>query len=505
MTAVQPDPDPQLVAGLRADLDDARYSVEGLEAAWGPVAAEALGRDDPVPALLELARRATTPAGTLGALFVLGAGRPVAEVAAALPRIGAAGAERLGLVRSEGALVTALVDLRPYAVADELGVSSWWIASDQGEMALGRELPEEHVLGAGSASSTLAQILVPTGSGAVLDLGTGSGIQALHAARTARRVVGTDVSSRALRFAAFNAALNDVSLDLREGSLYDPVEGERFDRIVSNPPFVITPRGSADVPAYTYRDGGLRGDGLVKAVMRGAAAQLAHGGIAQLLGNWEVRGDRSAARERVLDWAGPLDVWIVERDLLDPAQYAETWVRDGGAQPGTARYRSLVRAWLDDFAERGVTEIGAGYVTLRAPRGRATLRRFEHLDGVFGGGIGEAIQAGLTAHDLQHALPDDALADTVLVVAADVTEHRHYWPGDADPTVIELRQGTGFARVRRVDTVTAAVVGASDGELALGAIVDAVARILDAAPEDTLAAVLPVVRELWVEGFLALL
>ena len=497
-------PDPEPIAGLRADLDDARYSVEGLEAAWGPVAADALGRDDPVPALLELERRPISPAGTLGALFVLGAERPVAEVDAALPRVGAAGAAELGLVRIAGGTAAALVDLRPYALADESGVASWWIASDPGEMALGGELPEEHVLGAGSASTTLAQILVPTGTGRVLDLGTGSGVQGLIAARSAGEVVATDVSVRALDFAGFNAALNRVELDLREGSLYDPVEGERFDRIVSNPPFVITPRGSAGVPEYTYRDGGFQGDGLVEAVMRGAAARLARGGIAQLLGNWEVRGDQLAARERVLGWAGPLDVWIVERDLLDPAQYAETWVRDGGAQPGTARYRALVRAWLDDFAERGVTAIGAGYVTLRAPRSTATLRRFEHLDGAVGSGIGEAIEAGLAAHDLQLVLPDDALADTVLVVAPDVTEHRHYWPGDADPTVIELRQGTGFARVRRVDTVTAAVVGASDGELALGAIVDAVANILDADAAETRAAVLPVVRELWFEGFLAL-
>jgi methylase of polypeptide subunit release factors len=372
-------------------------------------------------------------------------------------------------------------------------------------MALGGELPEEHVLGAGAASTTLAQILVPTGTGSVLDLGTGSGVQGLIVARSASRVVGTDVSARALDFARFNAALNGVALELREGSLYAPVEGERFDRIVSNPPFVITPRSAADVPSYTYRDGGFRGDGLVAAVGRGAADHLEVGGIAQLLGNWEVRGgDQAAARERVLGWAGPLDVWIVERDLLDPAQYAETWVRDGGAQPGTARFRALVRAWLDDFADRGVTAIGAGYVTLRRPRGAATLRRFEHLDGAVGSDIGGAIEAGLAAHDLQRVLPDDALADTVLEVAPDVTEHRHYWPGEADPTVIELQQGTGFARVRRVDTVTAAVVGASDGELPLGAIVDAVARLLDADPDDTRDAVLPVVRELLVEGFLAL-
>ncbi len=504
MGAVAVDPDPVLIAALRMDLDAARYTVEGLEAAWGPVAAEALGRDDPVPALRELDRRPTTPAGTLGALLVLGARRSVDDLDAALPRLGSAGAAALGLVEIEGGSATGLVDLRPYALADISGVASWWIASDPGEMARGGELPEEHVLGAGSASTTLAQILVGTGTGAVLDLGTGSGVQALVAAGTASRVVATDVSPRALGFARFNAALNRTPLDLRQGSLYEPVAGERFSRIVSNPPFVITPRGVEGVPAYTYRDGGFSGDGLVEAVVRGAAAHLTPGGIAQLLGNWEVRGDPQAARERVLDWAGELDVWIVERDLLDPAQYAETWVRDGGAQPGTARYRALVGAWLDDFAARGVTAIGAGYVTLRAPRGRATLRRFEHLDSAVGGGIGGAIEAALAAHDLQRVLPDDALADTVLVVAPDVTEHRHYWPGDADPTVIELRQGTGFARVRRVDTVAAAVVGASDGELALGAIIDAVARILDADPVRTRAAVLPVIRELWFEGFLAL-
>jgi methylase of polypeptide subunit release factors len=492
--------DPPLLAALAADLRDAPYGVEGLEGAWGPVAAEALGRDDPEAALAELERRPFSAAGVLGALFVLGAPRSVAEVDRALPALRAEGAARLGLVRTEGARVLPLVDLRPYALADESGVAAWWIASDPGEMALGAELPEDHVLGAGSASATLAQILVPIGAGAVLDIGTGSGVQALIAARSAGRVVGTDVSARALGFAAFNAALNGVPIELREGSLYEPAAGERFDRIVSNPPFVITPRAEG-VPEYTYRDGGFRGDGLVEAVVRGAAAHLAPGGVAQLLGNWEVRGDLDAARERVLGWADGLDVWVVERDLLDPAQYAETWVRDGGAQPGTRRYRALVRAWLDDFAARGVTAIGAGYVTLRA--GDAGLRRFEHLDGPVGSGVGAAIAAGLAAHDLQRARSDDALADLVLAVAPDVTEHRHYWPGDADPTVIELRQGTGFARVRRVDTVTAAVVGACDGELPVGRIADAVARLLDADPAATRDAVLPVVRELLVEGFLA--
>ena len=495
--------DPHLIARLRDDLGAARYTVEGLEEAWGSVAAAALGRDDAVPALLESRRRPRTAVRTLGRMFVLGGGVSTEHLEEALPALRVQGAVALGLVTVEGSAALPLVDIRPSAVADELGVSAWWIVSDRGELALGGELPADHVLGAGAASSTLAQVLVPTGTGSVLDLGTGSGIQALQAARTASRVIATDVSARALDYARLNAALNAVGLDLRLGSLYAPVAGERFDRIVSNPPFVITPRGATGVPDYTYRDGGRTGDGLVEAVVRGARDHLRPGGIAQTLGNWELRGDAAEAADRVLGWAEGLDVWAVERDLLDPAQYAETWVRDGGTQPNTPRFSSLVEAWLDDFNRRGVTGIGVGYLTLRAPlQGRPTLRRFERLDQPIGSGVGAAIAAGLAMHDWQHARPDAALADAVLTVAPDVTEHRHYWPGDSDPTVLELRQGVGFARTRRVDTVLAAVVGACDGDLMLGRIIDAVARLLDADPARTREAALPQVRELLVEGFL---
>ena len=71
---------------------------------------------------------------------------------------------------------------------------------------------------------------------------------------------------RALAYARFNAALAGVALDLRAGSMLEPVRGETFDLVVSNPPFVITPRGGATadsgdggrtgVGEFTYRDGG---------------------------------------------------------------------------------------------------------------------------------------------------------------------------------------------------------------------------------------------------------
>ena len=79
------------------------------------------------------------------------------------------------------------------------------------------------------------------------------------------------------------------------GSMLEPVAGERFDLVVSNPPFVITPR-TPGVPAYEYRDGGRAGDAIVRELVEGVGAVLAPGGVAQLLGNWEVRARRAVAR-----------------------------------------------------------------------------------------------------------------------------------------------------------------------------------------------------------------
>src|SRR5699024_11015949 len=134
----------------------------------------------------------------------------------------------------------ALVDLAPYSAEDDAGSVDWWIASDLSELATGAPLSPEHVLGVGGASLTLARITPRSPVRRVLDLGCGGGIQALHASRHAEHVVATDLSERALAFAAFNAALNGIELELRHGSLLEPVAGESFDLVVSNPPFVIT-------------------------------------------------------------------------------------------------------------------------------------------------------------------------------------------------------------------------------------------------------------------------
>lgn len=492
-------------AALAADLAEAGYSAGALRAAWGAIGDDALGQGLRGPALHALRGR-HDPLAVLARLLALGTAQPSTAVDEALPRTGADGMVALGLGARDGGDVRPLAMVRPQAFADDAGAGQWWIASDLDESVLEGPLPTGHVLGAGGASLTLAGLQLPTFAARALDVGAGCGIQSLRARRDVAEVVATDVSERALWFTELNAALNGIpGIETRRGSLFEPVAGETFDRIVSNPPFVITPRIEG-VPVYEYRDAGYEGDGLVAAVIRGVGEHLAPGGVAQLLGNWETHAGMPGL-ERVRGWVAdspvPLDAWVVEREELDPLAYAQLWVRDGGTAPGRADYGRLVESWLEDFAARGVSAVGFGYVLLHRPLdGVPTLARYERVGQAVGPALGVHLAAALAAHGRLVRMDDAALAASVFVVAPDVTEARHHMPGSADPTVIELRQGAAFGRVLNVDPALAAVVGACDGDLPLGRLTDAVAELLEADAVAVRADVFPRVRELVFTGFL---
>jgi hypothetical protein len=186
-------------------------------------------------------------------------------------------------------------------------------------------------------------------------------------------------------------------------------------------------------------------------------------------------------------------------------RYSETWIRDGGTRPGTPAFERLLDAWLDDFDDRDVRSVGFGYLLLRRAPGTPTLRRFERLHGSLGSneaGLGVHLAEALAAHDLQSALDDDELARLRPVVAGDVTEERHLWPGADAPTAILLRQGGGFGRAVSADTGLAALVGACDGELSVAAIVGALAHLLEVDEDALRRELLPAVRGLLVDGFL---
>jgi methylase of polypeptide subunit release factors len=513
--SASPDSTAKAVVRDLASAGGPGFRVGPVSELLGPVALGALGRDALLPAELATTDRPDDPLAVLTRLWLLGL--PVARgvLDQALPTAGTAGAEALGLVQAAGRAgddeVRPLLELSPYAADD----NEWWLASDLTHT--GRPLRPDHVLGVGGASTTLARWTPRTTVGTALDIGTGCGVQAFHLALHAGAVTATDTSERCLRVARLNALLNagaadgpfaGRAFDLRQGSLLAPVAGQRFDLVVSNPPYVITPRSAAGHPSYAYRDGGLAGDDVVRHLVEHVGAVLTVGGTAQLLGNWEHRRGEGW-RDRIGEWldASGLHGWVVQREVQDPAEYAETWARDGGHRPGTPEHEAMYAAWLGDFAERDVEAIGFGVITVRRPADGAStgvrVRRVEEHLGPTADALGPTVAATMAAEEWLLGVRDAELLATRLVVAADVTEERHGWPGAEDPTVILLRQGGGLRRAARADTALAAVVGACDGDLPVGALVSAVADLTDEPPGAMTARVLPAVRGLVADGLLA--
>ncbi|KGN38107.1 DUF7059 domain-containing protein [Knoellia subterranea] len=490
--------DPDRIALLRADLTAADFTFAGVTEALGPLASGALSREQPLPAR-RVASGQTSAIATLIRLFTLGDPVDVAEVNAALPTLRIQGAVALGLVEEEGDGVIARVDVRPYA-SDE---HRWWVVSDLAELVTRAPVRPDHVLGIGGASTTLAAWTIRRQVATALDLGTGCGVQALHLGPHASSIVATDLSTRALAFAAFTAALNEVEWDIREGSMLEPVEGQRFQLIVSNPPFVITPR-TGDVPLFEYRDGGAAGDAIVADLVRSVGAHLEPGGVAQFLGNWEVpRG--STWTDRVRSWVEGigLDAWVVQREVQDPAEYAETWSRDGGHHSGTADFDAMYAAWLDDFAARDIESIGFGVITLQRP----AVDREPFIDLMderrpVPAAMGETVQVGLEARTWLAEHADDEVLDRSWKATPDVTEERHTLPGASDPSVIVARQGGGLGRIITLSTVTAAYLSVADGELTPRQAAGAIAGILELDQGEVEREVVAFVRDAAKDGLL---
>src|SRR4051795_887718 len=121
----------------------------------------------------------------------------------------------------------------------------------------------------------------------VLDLCTGSGAIAVAAARCgAGPVTAIDVSRRSVVTVRVNARLNGVRVRALRGDLFTPVAGERFDFIVSNPPYM--PAENDEIPARgpaRALDAGTDGRILLDRICAEAAAHLNPGGAVMLVMN----------------------------------------------------------------------------------------------------------------------------------------------------------------------------------------------------------------------------
>lgn len=461
---------------------DAGYTVDGVRERLGDVAAAALAREETIPAL-----RATREGDTLGTLIRLWwLGVPV-EAPRGLP-VDALLAG--GLVAAEGGRIVSTVHLQPWETGG-------YVVSDRKVRPGDPALRADHVVGAGGASANLAQLASRRPVGRVLDLGTGCGVQVLHLADRAGEIVATDVNPRALELARLSWALSGIDgVDARQGSLFDPVAGERFDLIVSNPPFVISPRAR-----FSYRESGFAADGFCRDLVRLAPRFLASGGTCHLLANWLHVGGEDW-RDRVGGWlAGTgCDGWVVQRDVQDPAEYVELWLRDA-AEQGTPRYRELYDDWLRWFASMDVTAVGFGWITLRDSGTVDPVVRVEEFGGRVELPVGAYVDEVLASIGEAHRVGDEELLGARLVVAGGVVEERSGPPGAEDPARIVLRQERGLRRAARVGTVEAALAGVCDGGFPLDPLLAAIAELTGDDPGDLRSRAPQALRPLIAEGF----
>jgi SAM-dependent methyltransferase len=228
-------------------------------------------------------RRSRTPAALAMRMLVFGDAVPAREAKRSL------GADFVGALLEAG-----LLD------QTEHGLVSGFELSLVGDLyLLGDYLGHggDAVMGPSPLTFVLAQAAYPHHRVEhLLDLGCGAGTIALLLSEAAASCVATDVNARAVAVARTNAAINGIAnIEARDGSLFDPVADQRFDLIVSQPPFVPRPHG---IEPASYLHGGARGDELALELLARVPRHLAPGGRAVLMVDWPSLGE-TAVEDRV--------------------------------------------------------------------------------------------------------------------------------------------------------------------------------------------------------------
>jgi methylase of polypeptide subunit release factors len=431
---------------------------------------------------LMAARLDESPVETLVKLFTLGV--PVSrsdaeEALGELPEV----------VRRDGDAVVSEVGVTPY--------QGLYVVHDRRDFrSAGRP---EVVTGVNAAAKTLARLTVRRPIESALDIGAGSGLQTLLAARHAGRVLGTDVNERALRFLELNARLNGlVNVECRSGSLFEPVADERYDLVVSNPPYVLSPDTE-----YVFRDSGRARDDISRDVAAGAPAHLREGGYATVLCNWVVESEDEPA-EHLAAWVEGrgCDAWVLHYGTEEAAEYAAKWndelrVRDAAA------YAETVERWIAYYAREGIERIGIGGVVLRRRDG-TNWTRVDTIPFAPTGAASDQILRVFEAQDHLADVRDDEriLAETfALVEPHRVDQTLLYRDGEyvAQEAALLLEDGVGARG--RVDPHAVHVLFGLDGERPLGELVAEVADATGLDPEVVGPQALATVRRLYELGF----
>jgi len=474
---------------IREVLASANYTEQGV---CGALGIETFGRLRETKLAAMLWRtRGGSPLETLVRLFVLGQSGDLAAVTKAIAPMSVAEWTRMGLIEVAGSLATACLYLRCYR---DLIFAYDFARRGQGG------LRQDYVMGVSLSSLVLAGMTVRRQNAATLDLGFGSGIQAILAAPHSERVVGVDCNPRAVAVACLNANLNGIAnIDFREGDMFAPVRGETFDLIVSNPPFIISPENR-----HFFLNSGLEGDEICRRIIKEAPRFLNEGGYCILNANWAVIDGE--------DWRGRLANWfegtgchglVFNQDTRDLGEYAAGLIEAGSNEE--AEYTRMFDEWMAYYAKLRITGIGQGVIVMRRDTSRANWFAVESAPPNIAYPSGDDVARLVESRTFLHSLPSERhLLDAHLKLAPNVKLDQ----------VCEAASGTWRAvsgRVRRVgglefsgalDGPSAKALARWDGARPLKECLKELAASLNQDFEAFVPAALPIIRRLVEQGFL---
>lgn len=477
---------------LRTVLGSVGYTGEAVRGLLGEDAYQGRTRDVPVHL-----RRLTAggPVETAIMLFFLGVPVPVDDLERALAPLGAEELEELGVVEPTDGGARATVRLVPHM---EL-----LLAGNRYPDESPAGTPSEYVATVTAPSAILASLTVRTAVGTGLDLGTGSGVQAIWAARHCERVVAVDVNPRALNLGAFNARLNGITnIEFREGNLFEPVGEERFDLVLCNAPYVVSPD-----TRYAFRDGGVVSDGFSERLVREAPEHLTEGGFAHLLIGWLLQGEDWETRPRSWIEGNDCDAWLLQGVARDPVTHAAVWNDEQAGDPVT--YAQTLDRWIAYLEELGADAVIEGAVILRRRSGARNWFRADRIPAGRPTPASDHVLRVFDAHDhLTTLAGEEALLDESPWVVDRVRVEQELTVGDGgyivESMTLLLDEGLGFRA--GIDQNTASLVPFLDGSHTLRQAIKEAAHARGIDPEDFQAftsGALALVKTMLELGFLA--
>jgi SAM-dependent methyltransferase len=469
----------------RADYTD-KAVVETLGSIEVPIQPSAI-----LPHYLRLTKQGRK-LDTLIRLFLLGVPADIEAARYAFEPIPLEEWVRAGFVNFQEGSVTGAIRL--------LAFRDLVLIYDQPEM-VHPAIRAELVAGLSSSTISLVYFAIRRPSRMTLDLGTGGGVQAFLAAKHSEQVYAVDCSARALEYANFNARFNGITnVEFRRGDAYDPVRGLKFDLVISNPPFAVSPSMH-----YHYRDSGLGGDQFCRNLLRQAPQFLNEGGYCQILCDWAHIAGQDW-KERLAGWfeGTGCDAWVLRTDTQDVGSYARMWIRDTeGANPAVAA--RTYEEWISYYEREGIEEVSSGLIALRRASGRANWIRMDDAPQNIFRPFGEYVALGFELRDfLEATKSDEKLLDARIRVSPDAhLEQECEWQEAAwRITSAKMRLNHGLPWVGNVDRNAINLIARFDGKRTVRDALDQFAAVLGAPAARVAPASLPLIRHLLERGFL---